>query len=139
MATISETRATLRISSDDLEPDDISNHLGVQPSFSQKKGEVVVGKNGREREAKFGMWRLEAPDESPGDLNAQISNILGSLSNNLDTWEYLKDNYEIDLFCGLFMSEEMEGIDISPINLRKLGERHIEIGLDIYAPDQTEN
>lgn len=136
MATISRTKVSLRIMGDDLLPKDISERLGCEPSFAQFKGELLIGKNsGREREAKFGMWRLEAAEESPGNLNNQIGSILDSLSPDLDRWAQLSDSYDIDLFCGIFMREEMEGIDISPSNLEALGQRGIELGLDIYGPD----
>jgi len=136
MAVISKTKATLRIQGEDLIPEDITNMLGCQPTHSQEKGEALVGKNtGRKREAKFGMWRLSASAEIPGDLNAQITEIISMLSQDINCWIELSDNYDIDLFCGLFMEKGMEGIDISAKNLKALGQRHIELSLDIYGPD----
>ncbi len=136
MATINRTKVSLRIAGDDLLPEKISEILGRKPSDSQFKGEILAGKNSSsKREAKFGMWRLEAPEEIPGDLNSQISAILNSLSCDLNRWGELSSKYRMDLFCGLFMEEKMEGIDISPENLAALGQRGIELGLDIYGPD----
>lgn len=135
MATINRTKVSLRIIGDDLSPEDITDMLGCEPSHSQHKGEIITGKiSGHQREAKFGMWRIEVPEESPGDLNIQISSLLGMLSSDLNRWVELSDNYDIDLFCGFFMKNEMEGIDISPKNLLLLGQRGIELGLDIYGP-----
>lgn len=136
MATINRTKVSLRVIGDDLLPEDITDMLGCEPSYTQHKGQLITGKKtGRQREAKFGMWRIEAPEECPGDLNLQISSILDMLSSDLNRWVELSDNYDIDLFCGLFMQKEMEGIDISPKNLLALGQRGIELGLDIYGPD----
>lgn len=121
---------------DELLPEDISDILGCEPSYSQEKGEILVRKNTRkQREAKFGMWRLSANEECPGDLNKQISTILDTTTPDLNRWVELSDNYKVHLFCGLFMEEAMEGIDISTENLLALGQRGIEVGLDIYGSD----
>jgi len=135
MAGIGKTKASLRVIGDDLIPDDITNELGGFPSFSHAKGEVIVGQSGAERVTKFGMWRLEADVEIPGDLDRQIEAIFGELTENLDSWAYISDSYRVELFCGLFLSGGNEGIEISSENLRMLGERNIEIQFDIYAPD----
>jgi hypothetical protein len=34
------------------------------------------------------------------------------------------------------MRDANEGISVSPLTLKRLGERGIEFGLDIYAPSQ---
>lgn len=87
------------------------------------------------RVAITGGWWLQSAESEPGDLDSQIEEILGSLTNDLSVWDDIASKFKIDLFCGLFMNEEMEGIDISSENLLALGSRHILIGLDIYAPD----
>ena len=47
--------AFLRISGDDLDPAEITRALGCEPTESQRKGDVLVGRNtGVERLAKFG-------------------------------------------------------------------------------------
>ena len=140
MATINRTVVTLRITGEDLLPEDITNILGCLPTHEQVKGQVfVVNKTKRKRTAKFGMWRLEATEKVPGDLDGQISEILDQLTDNIDSWVELADNYKIDLFCGLFMHVWMEGISISAESMFKLGQRKIEIGLDIYGPDEGED
>ncbi|GLS24755.1 DUF4279 domain-containing protein [Marinibactrum halimedae] len=138
MALISRTKATLRISGDDLLPEDITNSLGGFPTHEQTRGEELETSSGSIRVAKFGMWCLCATEQEPGDLDCQISEILEQLTSNLNAWQELADNYKIDLFCGLFMEDEMEGISLSPESLQKLGERNILLDLDIYGPDEAE-
>ena len=136
MATISRTVATLRISGEELVPEEISAMLGQPSDKAQKKGDEIIGRNtGTVRIAKFGMWRLAAPDAEPGDLDGQVSHILGKLTDDLSVWRQLAARFDIDLFCGLFMEKEIEGLCISPESLARLGERGIELGLDIYAGD----
>lgn len=135
MAVIARTKASIRFFGDELVPDEMSLLLGCEPTSKHQKGEVLIGRNtGKSRIAKTGLWRLEANEAEPGDIDHQIEEILSRLTNDMDVWSDLSAKYEIDLFCGLFMDSEMEGISISPDNLRSLGERGIEIGFDIYGP-----
>ena len=136
MAAISRIKVSLRISGDDLLPKDISNSLAYLPYQSQERGKEVETPSGKSRIAKFGMWRLIASEQEPGDLDHQVSEILDQLTDNLVVWHELAENYHIDLFCGIFMESGMEGISLSPESLQMLGERKILLGLDIYAPDE---
>lgn len=133
MATLNRALATLRVFGDDLQPDEISRLLGVKPSRSHCKGDVLSDRTGRI--AKVGMWRLEATPMEPSDFNGQVASSLGSLTQDLITWANLADRYDVSLFCGWFMDEGNEGEDISPSTLLALGARHIGLALDIYGPE----
>jgi|SRR6516162_151531 len=135
MATLARAVATLRIIGDSLVPDDVTRALGTSPSASQLKGQELRGKDGRVRTAKFGAWRLHASETSPADLDAQVAEILAKLSSDLRIWSELSAKFDVDLFCGWFMEKENEGLGVSPQTLRSLGERGIELSLDIYSGD----
>ena len=118
---------------DDLIPEEISSLLGAEPTRAQRKGEALAAKSGV-RIARSGGWQLHATDTEPEDLDGQVVELLGTLSQDMLVWESLADRFRIDLFCGWFMKEGNEGVSISPATLRALGQRGIELGLDIYAP-----
>jgi hypothetical protein len=135
MAQLHKSAATLRICGDDLNPDEITDLLGTSPTHAQRKGDKFVApKKGRVRVAKPGMWRLEAADCEPENLDGQIRELLEKTNRDLKVWRTLSSRYEIDLFCGLFMAEGIEGLTLSSDSLTALGERGIEIGFDIYSP-----
>lgn len=135
MAHLYRSVATLRVMGDSLIPGEITDLLGAQPSEAQTKGDQLVGrKTGRVRVAKFGMWRLHATDREPEDLDGQVQEILGQLTTDLRIWADLAERFDLDLFCGLFMDVGNEGVLLSPQTLRALGERGIELDLDIYGP-----
>lgn len=139
MPALEKTKATLRIHGDDLIPDEVSRLLGAQPENAQIRGEVLVGKaSGHRRVARTGVWSLRAQDRSPGDLNAQIDDIFARLSGDPAVWAQLQSRFELNLFCGFFMGGRNNGETISPAKLRLLGERGIELQLDIYTPDPDE-
>jgi len=80
------------------------------------------------------MWRIEASDKEPEDLDSQIGELLGKLTGDLSVWKSIAAKYEVDLFCGLFMDKGNEGMSLSPKSLAALGARGIELGLDVYGP-----
>lgn len=138
MAQLHESAVGLRIIGDDLAPDEISRQLGCLPTFAQLKGEAIVGeRSGQTRVAKCGMWRLRAQPREPEDLNGQIAEILGQLSDDLDVWKAISDRYSVDLFCGLFMDGSNEGLSVSASSLFALGARGIQLSLDLYGPGSS--
>lgn len=137
MAQLHQSVATLRIIGDDLIPEKITVLLGCEPTDSQTKGQIVRGpKTGREHPRQTGMWRLEATDCEPEDLDKQVAELLGKLTPDVNIWSSLSEQFSIDLFCGLFMENTNEGVSISADTLLALGQRNIELGLDIYGPTQ---
>jgi hypothetical protein len=132
MGAIDHSVATLRLFGDDLVPDEISALLGASPTVSHRKGQELVGsKTSIARIAKTGSWRLSAARREPEDLEAQIFEILGQLTQDLTVWEPLA-RFQPDLFCGLFMGSSNDGLPLSAKALLALGQRGIALGLDIY-------
>lgn len=131
----SSTTACLRIWGDTLVPDEVSLLLGAQPTRAKTKGEITFGKSAdRQYVAKTGAWHFEAPRRSPGDLDAQVSEIFAGLSQDAQVWEQLRSRFELDLFCGLFMVDRSHGIGLCMENMRLLGERCISMECCVYAP-----
>ena len=121
---------------DDLVPDEITRLLGAVPTLAEIKGEQILNPvSGRTRLARSGMWLLQTSDRSPADMDGQIQEILSQTTNDLAVWQSLAKRYEIDLFCGLMMARSNEGISLSSQSIAALGERGIEVGLDIYDKD----
>ncbi|KRA75969.1 hypothetical protein ASD78_08420 [Lysobacter sp. Root667] len=138
MAHLERSVATLRVSGQDLQPDEITVLLGAAPTYSQTKGEKRVFASGRERIPSLGSWHLSARTTEPEDLDAQVAELLAQLTPDLAVWHELSQRYRIDLFCGWFMGETNEGVAISCRTLLALGERGIELGIDLYSPTPEE-
>lgn len=140
MSLLDHTLACLRIWGDELVPEEVSGLLGALPSRSCIKGETTwtCSRTGAQRIAKTGSWRLEVREQNPGDLNAQIDELFALLSDDPEIWAQLQSRFELDLFCGLFMGSSNDSEAISPRNLRLLGERGIELRLEIYSALEDE-
>lgn len=134
MAAIYETTMTLRFFGDELNPDEITACLGQPPSVGMRKGESWTTKRGTEAVARTGMWRLKVDDRKPGDLDAQIAELLDPLSKDLSVWQDLTSRFNGNVFCGFFMRESNEGISLSAKSMKDLSSRGLEIGFDIYDP-----
>lgn len=133
MPSFERSRATLRIAGDLLVPDKVSRMLGSVPTASQQIGDEILGQStGQVRIARTGMWRITAQAREPEDLCGQIDEILGKVTNDLDVWADIRRCFTIDLFCGLFMGSGNDGLSLPPDRLRALGERGIDLALDIY-------
>lgn len=137
MAPLHKSSATLRIMGKDLLPENVTTLLGCEPSLSWSKGQVVkLDNTGREIVRRRGYWGLDATDCDPGSLDAQVAELLGKLTQDLSVWKSLSEQYEVTLFCGLFMQISDEGLSISPETLFALGQRDVELDLCLYAPDK---
>jgi Domain of unknown function (DUF4279) len=139
MGQIHHSAATLRIFSDDLRPDEISQMLKCEPTKAELKGDVIHYPSGRERTVKRGNWRLVAKNAEPEDLDGQIRWLMSQVSDDLNVWKSLTHACDVDLFCGLFMQSSNDGFSLSSETMLMLGQRGIELGLDIYdASDEDD-
>lgn len=63
-------------------PDKVTELFGCTPTDSHTKGQIVRGsKTGREYVKKSGMWRLEAEDCEPENLDKQVAELLAKLGS----------------------------------------------------------
>jgi len=132
MAAFDHSLVTLRFFGDDLLPDEISALLGAAATASHHKGQELAGSHsGVVRIARTGSWRMASMRREPEDLETQIFEILDQLTGDPAIWKSLA-RFRPDLFCGLFMASSNDGVSLSPKVLLALGERGIELGLDIY-------
>lgn len=136
MARIAHSTASLRFFGDDLDPDDLTEKLAATATKSARKGDLRTGQADRQYIEKSGSWRFKTSDAKPGDLNGQIQGIFAALTPDLSVWVELTARYRADIFCGLFMSERNEGLEITPETLDAMGARGVTLSLDIYDPSQ---
>jgi hypothetical protein len=135
VSDIHRTDATLRFFGDDLDPQEIAAVLGCAPTVGVKKGGTWATKLGREKVARRGSWRLEAPTHIPGDLDGQIEGLFSALTTDLDAWRTLAARFQADIFCGVFLAEGNEGLELKPTTLLAVGARALKLSLDIYGPE----
>jgi Domain of unknown function (DUF4279) len=146
MSQISMTSVSLRFSDKDssevLIPDALTSALGKPPTSSRTKGEimrtpkgtVIENEDGTPRINDCSTWHYSVEMREPGDLDGQIRELFGALTQDLSIWRSLAAKYNSDLFVGLFMREENEGVRISVKSLEFLSQRGVLLDFDIYEP-----
>ena len=141
VAEAQRTSASVSISGDDLDPDDISALMGCAASRAERRGQVlfVRGEGQPPRVAHRGLWRLQADESRPGDLEAQIWQLLDALPQDPGLWRDLAARFRVSLFCGVFMDFWNVGVILSPGAMLALAERGIRLDLDIYAPPEGQD
>lgn len=144
MSGVSATSVSLRFGSDDpaddLIPDGLTAALGQPPTHFMRKGGPLVRKGkilrddaGVPLRARTSLWSYSVERREPGDLDGQIRQLFGALTDDLSVWRRLSAQYNPDLFVGLFLNESNEGVEISAECLGILSTRGVSLGLDIYS------
>ncbi|AMO72354.1 DUF4279 domain-containing protein [Sphingorhabdus sp. M41] len=136
MGTVSETSVGLRFFGDDLNPDEITIKLGCEATIGVQKGGTWLTAKGATKIARTGSWRRHTPRLSPGDLDRQIELLLSQMSDDLGIWNDLTSRFQADIFTGLFLKDQNEGISLSPLTLVAIGSRGLKLDLDIYSSER---
>lgn len=138
MSKVFRSTASLRCVG--VDPAEVAAALGRPPTHSMTKGEPMVRKGrvvrsaeGAPLIAKANVWGYSAAPREPEDLDGQIAEICAALTDDLSVWRGLGARGRLDLFVGLFLREENEGMKIGPHALALLAERGVTLGLDIHC------
>lgn len=128
---VDESCYSLRFFGDDLNPDFITQVLGIQPTRSCRKSDIRRGKVYNIIE-KTGSWRHSTKRNAEIDIEEQINQLFDKLPTSLDVWINLTNQFYADLFCGVFLKRWNRGLSFSPQTLMRISERGLLLNLDIY-------
>ncbi len=127
-----ETFVTLRIYSDNLNPEEISNFLKTKPSEIVIKGDIIGLKRKKIRNHHGWFLTTEGLVKSK-DCRRHIDYLADkiiTLKSNLK--ELQKQGCEIDISCFWSSENGQGGPILAPKQLKKLAELELEIWFDIY-------
>jgi hypothetical protein len=130
---VGRTTVSLRLFSVNLDPEIVTSLLGRQPTSASRAGELKY-----RRPAKFGSWHLNS-DPLSGDLDPQIRDLLATLTPDIAIWNDLATQHNAELFCGLFLNEDNQGLMLTPETMNAIGQRGLKLSLDIYAVFDTDD
>jgi hypothetical protein len=128
--TCKATYATLRIYRDELEPDIVSSRLGLTPSQSQTKGQVL----GRNRFAPVGGWFLSSKNQvTSKDVRRHIAWILDKMAGReVQLLELQNEGYETDISCYWLSASGHGGPELDPDLMQRLASLRLPIDFDVY-------
>lgn len=134
MGRLDRSAISLRFSSDDLDPAVITNALGVEPDLAYAKGGAWATPSGRPMVGQTGLWSRSVADRSPADFDNQVAELFALTATDVSAWSDLSARYRGELFVGLFMRENLEGLSIAPPTLAAIAARGLALDLDMYGP-----
>lgn len=124
------TSVALRFFGDELDPVDISNKLGAEPTVSHRKGDSMP--NIADETRATGSWLLTGDSMAKTSLDDKINALFDQLSDDLEVWRELTGRYQCDLFCGVWCKAWNRGVSLSPEVVARISERGLSIGFDVY-------
>lgn len=138
-----KVHAVLRLVHTDLDPAEITEMFGVQPTRFHKKGEPRRGRNGV-LYAPFdeGAWLLDSRDHVRSkDINQHLSWILDNIASCNSSIHRLQDlGYKTDLMCGWFSKSFNTCPSLNVENMRRMASFRLNCWFDVYLfpPGRTE-
>ncbi|MGH9352949.1 MAG: DUF4279 domain-containing protein [Terriglobia bacterium] len=119
--------ASVRIFGVDLDLDSISNHLGIQPSESHRKGDLSLPSRSYSED----MWRIDSPHPKTETLEVHLSWLGQVLVPRYDFIRRLRENHEVSSYCGISVDGDNCRFQISPESLRMFVDLGIAMNLTV--------
>jgi Domain of unknown function (DUF4279) len=132
---IDEVNVTLALYSDELEPQEISRALGVEPTSAHRRGER---RGPRSPPAPSGAWLLTTPGRDAERVEDVIDRLLKQLPEDLMTWRDLRMRHDIQVRFGLHMTGWNKGLSIPLKQVTRIAELGASMEFDIYAYSEDE-
>jgi hypothetical protein len=139
-----EKRAAFRLMGDRLDPDTVTETLGLTPAAAHRKGDP----NGRFAPYKSGQWTLRSADAgetSKNSMEGHLMKLLDQLEPRAAILRRLSQaqGLEADFYCGYFMHQSNSGFRLAAATLERIAALDASLGFDIYGPplddeDRTE-
>lgn len=128
----------LRISTEEITPERISELLGCAPTHAQRLGDPILRADGSVlRLAKFSLWRLKlTPEETDEwDVCEAAKLLLAQVRPDVNVWRGIGLGAEMSLSFGLSMESSNNGFSLDVELLGFLADRGIELDVDVYAEE----
>jgi Domain of unknown function (DUF4279) len=130
--------ASLHVSSEDLDPDRITELLGRAPSRQQRKGVLLLRPDGSPRYIpRFGRWSrdLQPLDTDEWDVSEVVRLLFEDLPASPEIWSQVKSLGRARVALGLSLGKNNQEFEFEPELLQFLADRSASIWFDIYGPD----
>lgn len=114
-----------------LDPDDFTRELNLQPTHAHRAGAVRAP--GHPAIWQEGMWLLRSGVGESHEIAAQIDALLAALQKHKTMLlTRVRAGVQADIFVGLFPTAEQAGFELPADTIRRLGEFHLGLIVDIY-------
>jgi hypothetical protein len=129
--------ATLRVHGRNLDPDDVTRLLGIQPKKCWRRGDRPTLQSSVP--AKFGMWQFDVGEQAPRCFEDVAWRLLESLPSDLSRWHQLAARYHTDLWCGLYLDGWNDMFSVEDKLVQALADRRLATVFDVYESEDAED
>ena len=112
----------------DIEPDEVTSIIGIQPSEFWHKGDPQRLIKGVHLEH---MWGLNSPLYRNGTLEEQIDALIDIVKPHINQFKLLPPVHEVFMYCG-FNTEERPSIGLTSEQIKFLAQIDASIDIDVY-------
>jgi hypothetical protein len=126
---VDESRLTLGVHGEDLDPDEISRLLGCAPTSSHRRGDARRSGPPRTK----GGWVLSVEAKSPTGPDELVHLLLAHLPTEQAVWADLRRRFQIQLSFGIFTERWNRGFELTADAVRRIEVLGAGVGFDIYA------
>lgn len=124
----------LYLRGDLLDPDLVTQSVGIEPSKAQRKGERLVTSTGHEVIAKLGLWALVVESDS-SSLDAHLTRLADSLPPGLALSSIVGvEEAYVDIFVALASDTDGDArceLDVSPKSLELLARLGLPVRITV--------
>ena len=126
---VDETRVSLAIYGDDLDPEAVSGILGCAPTRCHRKGD-----RHRQDSPPFSMgaWILTVEGKAPHGPSELIDKLLERFPSDPAFWQPLIEQYRVSVRVGIHTAGWNRGFDITAAAVAALARTGSELGFDLY-------
>jgi hypothetical protein len=126
-------RASLRVSGDALQPDEIGSLLDLKPTKVHLKGEPRPGKS--KLVWNNSLWLLQSPSSDDCEPAQHLEWLLNSLEPKAGIIKDIADRFRVELFCGFSSENGQGGFTLDAQMLQRIASLGIPFALDLYPPE----
>ena len=134
---IYETAVSLRFFGDELQPQELTERLGISPSNAATKGQNIRSRTGTERVSKTGKWLFKCQGQDGEQLEQQAARLLNQMTADYEVWKDISRRFAGDISVGLFLEQSNEGLLLSSELVNELARRGLGLNFDIYSPSEN--
>lgn len=132
-------RASLRISSETLRPEGISEKLCLTPTRTHAKGEP----RGRHADPAWpvwaqSLWLLESPLGDDCAAEQHLKWLVETVEPKLSALRELSKTHRVDLFCAFSSESGQGGFTLDASILQRISRLEIPLTLDLYPPGSVD-
>jgi Domain of unknown function (DUF4279) len=130
--SITQAKATLRLSSDTATAAQVTRRLGLAPSFSAECGEPITPSNPT-RLRDSCLWRLDSRLDDHQPLHRHLVDLLDQLVGKHQVLTELAVSYDIDWFCLAATDNTQGSVELPHELIARLAALPGHLVLDLYT------